>query len=197
MNMTKAMTETKMMLTDIKDSIAFADKICSQCNLCWRTPNDPELFCWPKFMLDRMSFIEEFILKLITDRQKGKDVNKYRHKKTWREIFCHTKKGVCTQRGKCNKRKKKKCYRLFNDQILALDLEGSPIQQPKAKKGKKNKGQKGKKVHPANDDTWWQDEAYGYGGNHNYSKDQPEVTVIGKKKFQNKVDKILDEDTDQ
>jgi hypothetical protein len=197
---TAAMTEAKITLDKVKDSITFADKICSQCNLCFRTPNDPDIFCWPKFVGNRMDFIEEFVLRIISDRRDGKDVNKYRLKKTWRELFCHTKKGICKQKGKCNKRKKKRCYRRFSEQVINLEMENPYSYRQKAqqstvkkKKGKKKK-KKGQKVHGVHDDSWWQDEAYGYVGG---GKDLPDVTVIGKKKFQNEVDKILDEDTDQ
>lgn len=196
------MSEAKMTLKDIKDSIAFAEIICSQCNLCFRTPNDPEEFCWSKFIRNRMDFIEEFVLRVIYDRKQGKDVNKYRMKKTWQEIFCHDKKGICSQRGKCNKRKRKRCYRLFSDQVLVLDMENPKQQASNSKKKKKGKGKKkkqqkkGQKVHSA-DDNWWQDEAHGYAcGYTGNNKDLPDVTVIGKKKFQSEVDKILDEDTD-
>lgn len=192
--MTRAMTEVKLTLTDIKSPIAFADKICSQCNLCFRTPNDPEEFCWEKFVKDRMHFIEEFVLRVVFDRNKGRDVSRYRTKKVWREIFCHNKKGICTERGKCNKRRKKKCFRQFSDQVLVIDL-GSDYDQPQTSK-KKKKGKKGKNVPAKNDDTWDQGDVYGYGGSYDYTKDQPMMTVIGKKKFENKVEKILDEDTD-
>jgi len=195
---TAGMTEAKITLDQVKDPITFANKVCSQCNLCFRTPNNPEEFCWTHFVRSRMDFIEGFVLRIIHARNKGRDVNVYRQKKMWREIFCHIKKGICTQRGKCNKRKKKRCYRKFNDQILVLDLESLEPTATK-KTGGKKKGRKGKKVHGV-DDNWWQDEAYGYVGgaaNYNYKKDLPEVTVIGKKKFQDKVEKILDEDTDK
>lgn len=196
------MHHTKMLAHDIKDAQSFADYICSQCNLCFRTPNDPSLFCFPKFALNRMDFLEEFVISIVQARLTGKGVDRFRQLKTFRQVFCDEKKGVCTvNKGKCNKRKRKRCFRVFSDQILVLDLDDDhyTANQSKKKKKKKKKKQKakGKKVHPVEEDEW--QEGYGYMGGYGVQgtvKDTPEVTVIGKKRFQNKVEKILNEDTD-
>ena len=195
-----------MLAHDIKDAQSFSDYICSQCNLCFRTPNDPGLFCFPKFAGNRMGFLEEFVIAIVQARMLGKGVDRFRQLKTFRKVFCDEEKGVCTvNKGKCNKRKRKRCFRVFSDQILVLDLDDdhytgkqSKKKKKKNKKKQKAKGKKGNKVHPVEEDEWGN--GYGYMGGYGVQaavKDTPEVTIIGKKKFQNKVDKILDEDTDK
>ena len=190
-----------MLAHDIKDAQSFTDYICSQCNLCFRTPNDPSLFCFPKFTLNRMDFLEEFVISIVQARLTGKAVSTFRTIKKFREIFCHKKTGVCTvNKDKCNKRKRKKCFRTFSDQVLLVDLELPYTGKESKKKKKKNKKKqkaKGKKAHPVEEDHW--QDGYGYLGGYGVQatvKDTPEVTIIGKKRFQNKVEKILDEDTD-
>ena len=196
------MQHTKMLAQDIKDAQSFSDCICSRCNLCFRTPNDPNLFCFPKFVRNRAGFLEEFVVSIVQARLTGKGVDKFRQLKKFREVFCDKKKGICTvNKDKCNKRKRKRCYRAFSDQILVMDLDGTVYKgkQSKKKKKKKKKKQKakGKKVHPVEEDEW--QDGYGYMAGYGApvtTKDTPEVTIIGKKRFQNKVDKILNEDTD-
>ena len=191
-----------MLAHDIKDAQSFADYICSQCNLCFRTPNDPSQFCFPKFALNRMDFLEEFVISIVQARMTGKGVDRFRKLKTFREVFCDEKKGICTaKKGKCNKRKKKRCFRAFSDQILVLDLDDNHYtgnQSKKKKKKNKKQKTKGKKVHPVEKDEWGDGYGYmcGYGAQTTV-KDVPEITIVGKKRFQNKVDKILDEDTDK
>jgi hypothetical protein len=194
-------------LTEIKDIDTFADKICSQCNLCFRTPHDPSLFCFSKFNKNRLEFIEEFVLAIIHARSKNKSINCFRQLKTFKEVFCDTAKGVCTaNKTKCNKRKKKRCFKIFSDQIMVFDLDDTPRdfeKNSKKKKKKKKKEQEAKEKQPTgpiDDEEWWKQNGYDYAcGYHSRGtvKDTPTVTVIGKKKFQNKVDKILNEDTDK
>lgn len=195
------MAHARMKLDDVKDSITFAELVCSQCNLCFRTPNDPDLFCFPKFVRNRMEFINEFVLQIVHARKQGKAISPFRTIKKFREIFCHKKTGICTvNKDKCNKRKRKRCFRAFSDQVLLIDLESTPIKQSKKKKKKKKQKQKakGKKVYPIDGEEDYYQDGYGRycGFAYQSTADTPEMTVIGKKKFQNKVDKILDEDTD-
>jgi hypothetical protein len=153
-----------------------------------------------------MGFVQDFVVRVVDKRKKDRCISPFRTIKKFREIFCHIKNGVCTvDKSKCNKRKRKRCFRAFSDQVLLIDIDSPPIgggKQSKKKKKKKKKKQKqakakGQAVHPIDGDEWL--EGYGYCAGYGApatSTDTPEVTVIGKKKFQNKVDKILDEDTD-
>lgn len=200
------MAQEKPKLEQIKNAGEFARYICMQCDLCFRTPYDPDQFCFPKFVRNRMEFIQEFVIRVVDARNKDRCISPFRTKKKFTKIFCDVKSGICTvDKNKCNKRKRKRCFRAFSDQVLLIDIDSPPIggKQSKKKKKKKKKKQqqqakaKGQAVHPIDGDEWL--EGYGYCAGYGVaaaSTDTPEVTVIGKKKFQNKVDKILDEDTD-
>lgn len=204
-------------LTDINDAKTFAEVICKQCGLCFRSPYEPSLFCFGKFVTNKLEFVDRFILPVVSIRMRsgslGKSVVQFRQKKKFREIFCHHTKGVCSaNKHKCNKRKKKRCYMAFSSQMLTeamtlladrkywYDTEDNEKNKKSKKKDKKDKKskKKGAGVHPCNweDDEW---AGYGYGAAYQNSSTNasPEITVLGKKKFINKVEKILDEDSDQ
>lgn len=176
------MVDEQFKLANVSNVQQFKKWVCSQCELCFRSPKDPSLFCFPKFVANRHQFVEEFLLQIVYARQHGKPLDKYRKRGTFKKVFCNWKNGACpTRHHNCGKKRMKKCFKKFSGQILNMEMEDQ-----------RGNAVNDSKTYICDDDDYC---GYGYGYKYKSSK-VPDMTIIGKKKFQNKVEKILDEDTD-